>query len=176
MILIMNVTYMPRTPALVLMAKFMRILCESKGPLNKYQIEKRSKISKGTVYNMVDHLRRIGWIEVASTGRSRVGLPVEYYRLTKLGQFRATTSNPDLEPQVRNLLGRRFEELQEKATKAHLGRFREELRMADEVFTRGTAPPNWALRIELTADEKGRVKYSVRRGIDLKRTKDASST
>ena len=73
-------------------------------------------------------------------------------------------------------MGRRFEELQEKATKAHLSRFREELRMAEEVFTRGTAPPNWALRIELTADEKGRVKYSVRRGIDLKKIKRALST
>ena len=48
--------------------------------------------------------------------------------------------------------------------------------MADEVFTRGRAPPNWALRIELTADEKGRVKYSVRRGIDLKRIKQPFST
>lgn len=172
----MNVTYMRRTPRVVLMAKFMRVLCESEEPLNKYQIEKRAKLSKGTVYNMVDHLRRVGWIEVASTARSRVGLPVEYYKLTELGQFRATTSNPDLEPQVRNLLGHRFEELQEKATKAHLSRFREELRMAEEVFTRGTAPPNWALRIELTADEKGRIKYSVRRGIDLKRIKHAFNT
>jgi len=125
---------------------------------------------------MADHLRRLGWIEVTSTSRSRVGLPVEYYRLTELGQFRATTSNPDLEPQVRKLLGHRFEELQEKATKAHLSRFREELRMAEELFTRGTAPPNWTLRIELTADEKGRLRYSVRRGIDLKRMKHAFST
>ena len=172
----MDVTYMPRTPTVVLMAKFMRILCEAEEPLNKYQIEKRAKLSKGTVYNMVDHLRRLGWIEVTSTSRSRVGLPVEYYRLTELGQFRATTSNPDLEPHVRNLLGHRFEELQEKATKAHLSRFREELRMAEEVFTRGTAPPNWTLRIELIANEKGRIRYSVRRGIDLKKIKHAIST
>ncbi|MGP8070192.1 MAG: hypothetical protein ACLP5V_09905 [Candidatus Bathyarchaeia archaeon] len=125
---------------------------------------------------IVDHLRQLGWIEVTSTAKPRGGLPVEHYKLTELGQCRATTSNPDLAPRVRNLLGRRFEELQEKATKAHLSRFREELRMADEVFTRGTAPPNWALRIDLIADEKGRLRYFVRRGIDLKKIKRTSNT
>ena len=116
------------------------------------------------MYNWLKRMKRLGWVEVASRGKSRVGLPVEYYRLTELGYFRAATSNPDLTAKVRSVLGDRFEKLREQATKAHLHSFREILRLAEEVYMRRTAPPNWTLKIELGADEKGRVwdSYSVR--------------
>ena len=147
--------------------KLLRALFQAETPLNKYQIEKESKVSRGTVYNWISRMKRLGWIEVASTGRSRVGLPVEYYRLTELGYFRVATSNPDLTAKVRNVLGDKFKELKEKAAKTSLDRFREELRLAEEVYMRKTAPPNWTLKIELRADKNGRVWHSYSIGIEV---------
>jgi hypothetical protein len=110
-------------------------------------------------------MRTAGWVEVASTGTSRVGLPVEYYRLTKLGLFRAATMNPDLISTVRSVLGTEFEELEKRRHVAPMARFRQELSMAEQVFERGTAPPNWFLTIRLEADENGRVQHYFKTGI-----------
>lgn len=52
---------------------------------------------------------------------------------------------------------------------ARLKRFQQEINVAEEVLARGTAPPKWFLRIELRADEAGRVGHSFSTGIDVKR-------
>jgi DNA-binding PadR family transcriptional regulator len=133
--------------------------------LNKYRIEKVAKVARQTLYTLLSRMRTAGWVEVASTGTSRVGLPVEYYRLTKLGLFRAATMNPDLTSAVRSVFGAEFEEFEKRRQSAPMARFRQELSIAEQVFERRTAPPNWFLTIQLKADEHGHVQHWFKTGI-----------
>jgi DNA-binding PadR family transcriptional regulator len=157
---------MPRDENLATAGRLLRELYTSKSPLNKYEIGKRAKIGQQTLYNWVGRMKRWGWIKVVSTGRSRVGLPIEFYRLTKLGQFRASTLNPDLTPAIRSALGPQFEEFQERQRQARLMRFRQEMNIAQQVLTQEKAPPNWFLTMELRADDQGRLKHYFRTGIE----------
>ena len=162
--------YMPRNHTPTAAGRILEELYKSKDPLNKYEIQKRAQLSQQTLYNWIGQMKCWGWIKVASTGRSRVGLTIEFYKLTALGQFRATTLNPNLARRIRPALRAQFEEFEEKQREARLMRFQQEISIAQQVLAQKKAPPNWFLIMELRADDKGRLKHYFRTGIEAKNT------
>lgn len=154
-----------RTP----MSRILKALAESSAPLNKYQIQKASGVGRQTLYNRLRPMKSLRWIKVVDTKKSRVGLPVELYRLTDWGLFKAATLNPELAPRIKSILGENYVRIDEKAKRGRTAEFKEWLRTAESVVERGVAPPTWFLRIEINADETGRVLPSFSAGFSRRR-------
>ena len=133
-------------------------LATSEGqPMNKYRIEEQTGLSRQSLYNAVRTIKHLGWIRVAATDTSRTGLPSERYVLTDLGYYRAAILNPHLEAKVRQLLGHKFEEIQEKDKRGHTIHVDELLAMIRNMMISRKARPNYKAQLTIAADDDGRV-------------------
>ncbi len=145
--------------------RILEALATSSLPLNKYQIQKSCKVGRQTLYNEISRFKRLGWITITATAKSRVGLPVEFYTLTDLGLYRAGDLNPHLHDEVRTRLGGKFEQFETTVHRNRLMHLQEHFRLFQNAIEREKAPPNWYMRLQINADAAGRVRgYAVSYG------------
>ena len=81
--------------------------------LNKYQIEKETKIRRETVYDIIEGFKRDEIIQVVKKVITRTGQESERYLLTERGFYKAAILNPDLEKKIAARLGDKFRVIQE---------------------------------------------------------------
>jgi DNA-binding PadR family transcriptional regulator len=149
--------------------KIIRVLAESRNPLTKYDLEREAKLARQTVYDNVRKLKRFGIIEVAETGKSRTGLPMERYRLTERGWYCVAVRHPDLEKRARQVLGPRFGQYTERIRLHREGEFQRWTQLIHDVVTVGRASPGWRFLWEIEADREGRIWSRVQVGFPRKR-------
>ena len=137
--------------------KIIRALAESAEYLTKYDLERKARVARQTVYDNVSKLKRLGIIEVAETGKSRTGLRMERYRLTERGWYCVAVRHPDLEKQARQVLGPRFGQYTERIRLHREGEFQRWTQLIHDVVTVGRASPGWCFLWEIEADKEGKV-------------------
>jgi len=153
-----------RTRPLVAILKTMAMARE---PLNKYELQKQAKAARQSVYDWVPRMERLGWIEVDRVERSRVGLPVKYYKLTDLGLFRAAGVAADMSEDIRRRLGAKYEEYEVRSMRSRVIDIDRWIQVIREVVRSGKAAPDWEFKLEIKANKQGRVTYSVSSGFPL---------
>lgn len=136
-------------------------------PLNKSQIESSAGMrARQTIVNNIRLLKAKGiqWIRVAHAEKWRTGDPTEFYELTDLGCYWTAVLNPELEPEIRKKLGARFDQYGETREQGRRENLKHWCEIAEQVVTSGTAPPNWHLQIEVSANRDGHVTWNVHHG------------
>jgi len=149
--------------------KIIRALAESDRYMTKYDLERKAKLARQTIYDNVAKLKRLGIIEVAETGRSRTGLPMERYRLTQRGWYCVAVRHRELEKKAREALGARFEQYKERIRLHREEDFKRWTQLIHDVYTAGRASPGWRFLWEIEADKNGRVWSNVQIGFPRKR-------
>jgi len=128
------------------------------GPANKYQLEKKVKTRRETLYNLIDEFKRRQMIHIEKRVRTKTGSISEQYTITDRGLYSAAMLNPDLESKIAFKLGGKFREMKENVTRHRVESFERWAKMARTIIVSGKAPPNSSMRMEIRADEKGRVR------------------
>jgi DNA-binding PadR family transcriptional regulator len=155
-------------------AAMLEALASADGVLNKYQLQKRTKLARQTVYDWVPRMEKLGWIKVARTEKSRVGLPVKYYELTDRGWFRAAVLAPSLSAKIRERLGSKYAEYEERQKVFYERQLEPWFQMIREILRSGRIPnPRWRLSLDIRAKKQGGVRCRVRAGVPVRRPRRA---
>ena len=134
--------------------------------LTKYELERRARVARQTVYDSIPKLKRRGEIEVVGKPTlSHAGLPVERYRLTDRGWFSAAVLNPDLTDTARRIIGPRFDEYEERGQRFREGELERWFQLIRPVWKTRRAPPGWGFRLEIEANAQGLVTGRVQMGL-----------
>jgi len=129
------------------LAEVLHVLATASKPLNKFQIEKRSKIvGRQTIHNVIASLEKRKWVNVKMLDW-RKGRKSEHYSLTNEGREWADLLNPHFASQLR--------------TDARELRPRDltlALQNLIAAIAKGKGQPNTRTTITLTTDHRGRWK------------------
>jgi len=145
--------------------------------LNKYELEKKTKLGWDSIYDdWIPKMWAAKWIEIdPEEYELRRGKTVEYYRLTDLGLCRAIKLNPDL-LENRNIRRRvdpiyhDFEKREKLArTKGYERRISKLTQDINQILKRRTAEPGWEANLKIRADNQGDLKYTWSYGLPVRR-------
>jgi len=130
-------------------------------PLNKFQIEKRSRIrGRQTIHNVIRSLRLYGWVDVRRKEWRR-GRESDHYVLTDEGLYFAGELNIDLKDEIKERLGSKYHELQERFREARIRSADPVLSQICDVLARG-GPPDFQWTFTITTDGYGRPRWQWR--------------
>jgi DNA-binding PadR family transcriptional regulator len=135
---------------------------EENRALNKYQLEKRTKKPRQSVYDSIAELKELGWVTIERTEEFRTGRTVEYYRLTNFGLFLASSGSSALARKIRHQLGSEFEKYKQQGDLRHAEEVEKLTRAIREILLSRKAPPNWQFNLSIVSDDKGRIRYDTR--------------
>ncbi len=152
-------------------AAMLKAFAEHPSPLNKYQLEKRSKVPRQSIYVWTRRMERLGWIKLSRVETARTGMLARYYELTDLGLYRAGATNPDISEKVRTRLGVKYQEFETKIRTAREQDIDSWLQLIKQVLLSGKASPGWSLSLDIVAKEDGRIQSRLKVGYDVIRHK-----
>ncbi len=161
-------TYLVGRPIVVKqqpIARLLEVLAKAERPMNKYQLQKESRLSHQTVYDAVRQLKLLKWIEVRKTVKARVrGLHSELYALSKEGLYFAdelNPRNPRLQAETRRRLGAQYSEIKSMVQRARMGAVEPFLKMIGDIVESG-GPPNIRHTLTIQTDDHGRPSWNWR--------------
>jgi hypothetical protein len=144
--------------------RILRFLAVSNQPCNKYQIEKRTGLSRNSLYRGIERLRTLRWIRVAHKGKARTGLPMEFYELTDLGIYTLGLRGLETSKLVAGRLTEtKIKEFEERVSLSRRTGLEQLLENIRPIWISRKAAPGWEFVLKMKANQEGRVstKFSV---------------
>jgi len=126
---------------------------------NRYRIKESTKLAKQTVYNGIKSLKAMGLIsEKISKERSRTGLPIRNYHLTKQGWYESTLLDSRLIEKAEDKVGESYHKIMAGRVLSKTIYIQWLIDRLDEALRTGKAPPGWYFK--LTTCEHGHIKIN----------------
>jgi hypothetical protein len=123
-------------------------------PMNKFQIEKKSRIiGRQTIHNVMRLLVKYGWVDVRRKEWRR-WRESDHYILTDEGLYFAGELNIDLRDKIKERLGSKYHELQERVREARARSADPVLSQIRDIFARG-GPPDFQWTLTVETDSQG---------------------
>lgn len=151
------------------MTPFLTILeaLAKEGPMNQYQLRKKTRLAKTTVERWISSLRAGRWIQVQRVERKRGPNPSEFYELTELGRYRIAASSPRryLASKQRQLLGRtKYEAYVDREQSGRQHNAEHWSQLVKEALLARKATPGWHLALDIRANKAGRIRWKAKVG------------
>jgi len=136
--------------------------------MNKYQLEKETGLPRQTVHNAMIYLRtqgllpKSGWVQVAKTTKTRVGLLSAEYELTQAGMKHVAllTNNANLRTRLCQKLNVNFQDLLTEKTRRSEAFVDSRLSQIRPILVSYRAPPGFKYILTVKADKEGKVEWS----------------